>query len=529
MSQLERHNLWSGGAKTEGTGEPILIENPATGENYASCDSASVEDVEAAVQEANRVFQAGTWSRAPRQFRAEVLEAAGRLLTKALPELIDLEVRQTGRAIREMRAQVPSLVRWFHYYAALLRTEERPVFPTAGALHNWADRLPLGVVVLITPFNHPLLIAVKKLAPALAAGNSVILKPSEMTPISSIRLAALLHEAGLPAGVFSVLPGPGTITAAALAAHPLVRSVDITGGTNAGRAIGAIAGRNLARFNAELGGKAPVVVFADADLTAAINGVAFGAFVASGQTCVAATRIVVEQSAYEKVVQGLQAKAAFIAAHMGDPANPECAMGPLISAKQHTHVATLVKEALDSGLAVAAAGGSVDTLPAKSPLDGFSFQGGYFYPPTILVSPKPQELSLLQARIWREEAFGPVIVVVPFADGDEDAALRLANDSEFGLGAALWTQDLSRAFRVSQRIEAGIVWVNTHHRNDPSSPWGAATSAGGGASGVGSENGLEALHAYTMPKSTIINYARMDEVRATDDWFNDGGVAVRYG
>ncbi|CAK7270981.1 hypothetical protein SEPCBS119000_004363 [Sporothrix epigloea] len=528
---LERHNLWVGGANKEGTGEPILIENPATGENFASCDSASVEDVEAAVQDASRVFQAGTWSRAPRQTRAEVLEEAARLLTAALPELIALEVRQTGRAIREMQAQVPSLVRWFRYYAALLRTEERPVFPTAGALHNWADRLPLGVVVLITPFNHPLLIAVKKLAPALAAGNSVILKPSEMTPLSSIRLAALLQEAGLPAGVFSVLPGPGAITAAALAAHPLVRSVDITGGTNAGRALGAIAGRNLARFNAELGGKAPVVVFADADLTAAINGVAFGAFVASGQTCVAATRIVVEQSAYAKVVQGLQAKAAFIAAHMGDPANPQSAMGPLISAKQHGHVATLVQEALDSGLAVAAAGGSVDTLPATSPLDGFSLRGGgYFYPPTILVSSgEPQELSLVQARIWREEAFGPVIVVVPFADGDEDAALRLANDSEFGLGAALWTQDLSRAFRVSQRIEAGIVWVNTHHRNDPSSPWGAATSAAGGASGVGSENGVEALHAYTMPKSTIINYARMDEVRATDDWFNDGGVAVRYG
>ncbi|CAK7210424.1 hypothetical protein SBRCBS47491_000779 [Sporothrix bragantina] len=528
---LPVHNLWVGGAGKEGTGEPILIENPATGEIFASCDSASADDVDDAVRAAHTVFKAGTWSRAPRQTRAEVLEEAARLLTAALPELIALEVRQTGRAIREMQAQVPSLVRWFRYYAALLRTEERPVFPTAGQLHNWADRLPLGVVVLITPFNHPLLIAVKKLAPALAAGNSVILKPSELTPLSSIRLAALLQEAGLAAGVFSVLPGPGAITAAALAAHPLVRSVDITGGTNAGRALGAIAGRNLARFNAELGGKAPVIVFGDADLTAAINGVAFGAFVASGQTCVAATRIIVEQKVYDQVVKGLQAKAAFIAAHMGDPANPQSAMGPLVSAKQRNHVVELVKEALDSGLAVAAAGGSVDALPATSPLDGFSLTKGYFYPPTILVSPGPHEPPIQNARIWRQEAFGPVIVVVPFADGDEEAALRLANDSEFGLGAALWTQDLSRAFRVSQSIDAGIVWVNTHHRNDPSSPWGAASTsaAGGGASGVGSENGLEAYHAYTMPKSTIINYARMDEARASDDWFNDGGAAVRYG
>ena len=501
------------------------------------CDSASAADVDAAVQAAHKAFTAGTWSRAPRQTRAEVLEDAARLLTAALPQLIALEVRQTGRAVREMQAQVPSLVRWFRYYAALLRTEERPVFPTAGALHNWADRLPLGVVLLVTPFNHPLLIAVKKLAPALAAGNSVVLKPSEMTPLSSLRLAALLHEAGLPAGVFTVLPGPGAITAAALAAHPLVRSVDITGGTNAGRALGAIAGRNLARFNAELGGKAPVVVFADADLAAAVNGVAFGAFVASGQTCVAATRVVVERRVYAQVVAGLQAKAAFIAAHMGDPTNPQSAMGPLVSAKQRSHVASLVQEALDSGRAVAAAGGSVDALPATSPLDGFSLRRGYFYPPTILVSKEDadsateQDLPILGTRIWREEAFGPVIVVVPFADGNEEAALRLANDSEFGLGAALWTQDLSRAFRVSQRIDAGIVWVNTHHRNDPSSPWGAAAASGtgGGASGVGSENGLEAYHAYTMPKSTVINYARMDEAQKSDDWFNDGGAAVRYG
>ncbi|CAK7217208.1 hypothetical protein SEUCBS140593_003131 [Sporothrix eucalyptigena] len=529
-TDLEIHELWAGGTKKKGTGEPILIENPATKEIFASCDSASADDVDAAVQDAHRAFTAGTWSRAPRQTRAEVLEEAARLLTAALPQLIALEVQQTGRAIREMQAQVPSLVRWFRYYAALLRTEERPVFPTAGQLHNWADRLPLGVVVLITPFNHPLLIAVKKLAPALAAGNSVILKPSELTPISSLKLGALLAEAGLPAGVFSVLPGPGVVTAAALAAHPLVRSVDITGGTAAGRALGAIAGRNLARFNAELGGKAPVVVFGDADLEAAVNGVAFGAFVASGQTCVAATRIVVEQKVFPEVVQGLKRKAAFIAAHMGDPTNPQSAMGPLVSEKQFKHVSTLVKDALESGLAVAETGGSVYSLPAVSPLDGFSLTGGYFYPPTILVSADDATRPLLLGtRIWKEEAFGPVIVVVPFPDGDEDTALALANDSEFGLGAALWTQDLSRAFRVSQRIDAGIVWVNTHHRNDPSSPWGAATSAGGGASGVGSENGVEAMHAYTMPKSTVINYARPEEACITEDWFNDGGAAVRYG
>ncbi len=481
------------------------------------------------MQRAQAAFEAGTWSRAPRQTRADVLEEAARQLTAALPELIALEVQQTGRAVREMQAQVPSLVRWFRYYAALLRTEERPVYPTAGQLHNWADRLPLGVVVLVTPFNHPLLIAVKKLAPALAAGNSVVLKPSELTPLSSLRLAALLQAAGLPRGVFSVLPGPGAVTAAALAMHPLVRSVDITGGTRAGRALGALAGRNLARFNAELGGKAPAVVFADADVEAAVNGVAFGAFVASGQTCVAATRILVEQSVLKPVLDGLVRKATFITAHMGSPTNPASAMGPLVSAKQLGHVTTLVDEALGGGFVKAASGSdpaAVARMTGTSSLDGFDLARGYFYPPTILVGEGlAQESSLLRARIWREEAFGPVIVVVPFGDGDEDAAVALANDCEFGLGAAVWTQDLSRAFRVSERVAAGIVWVNTHHRNDPSSPWGAVTSA----SGVGSENGVEAYQAYTMAKSTVVNYAQPAAARAAEDWFNDGGAAVRYG
>ncbi|KIH93883.1 hypothetical protein SPBR_05793 [Sporothrix brasiliensis 5110] len=543
MSAPETYLLWVNGAECRGTGEPIPIECPATGEVFASCHSASEADVDAAVQAAHAAFVAGTWSRAPRHVRADVLDEAAHLLTAALPDLIALEVRQTGRVVREMQAQVPSLVRWFRYYAALLRTDERPVFPTAGQLHNWADRVPLGVVTLVTPFNHPLLIAVKKLAPALAAGNSVVLKPSEQTPLTSLALAQLLHRAGLPAGVLSVLPGPGPVVAAALAAHPLVRSIDITGGTAAGRALGAIAGHNLARFNAELGGKAPVLVFADADLPAAINGVAFGAFVASGQTCVAATRILVEQSVFDDVVAGLARKAAFIAAHIGDPANPHSSMGPLVSAHQQRHVRALVDAAVSSGRAAAAEGGG--TLPATSALDGFDLSKGYFYPPTVLVSaplatdaangenaenienrePTPR---ILGTRLWRDEAFGPVVVVVPFANGNEDEAVRLANDAAFSLGAAIWTQDLSRAFRVSERVAAGIVWVNTHHRNDPSSPWGA-TSVPGGGSGVGSENGREAYLAYTAAKSTVVNYARPHEARVAEDWFNEGAAAVRYG
>ncbi|KAL6399771.1 hypothetical protein AUP68_17178 [Ilyonectria robusta] len=517
--EMETYLLWIAGKNTAGTGEIISVEDPATGEVFSQCHTASEKDASDAIELAEKVFRSGVWSKKPRHERADVLDKAAELLTKNLPDLIALEVRQTGRAIREMKAQVPSLVRWFKYYAAVLRTEERPVLPTTGKLHNWLDRKPLGVVVQITPFNHPLLIAVKKLAPALAAGNCVLLKPSELTPLTSLLLGPILKDAGLPDGVFNVLPGLGISTGKALVSHPIVRKVDVTGGTVAGRAIGSIVGGNLARYTAELGGKAPLIVFEDAEIDAAVNGIAFGAFVASGQTCVAATRIIVQSSIFEAVISKLRSKAESIERRMGSPKNPQSAMGPLISARQLANVESLVGEALENGHAKVVSGGR--RLSGTSELDGTEFSKGYFYPPTILEF--VSSTSHLHTRIWREEAFGPVIVVVAF--DTEQQAIDLANDSEFGLGAALWTKDLSQAFRVSEEIDSGIVWVNTHHRNDPSSPWGGVT----GASGVGSENGLDAYNAYTMTKSTIINYAPNEETLANDDWFREDDKEVRYG
>ena len=418
-----------------------------------------------------------------------------------------------------MQAQVPSLVRWFRYYASILRTEERSVLPTSGKLHNWVDRVPLGVVAQITPFNHPLLIAVKKIAPALASGNSIVLKPSELTPLTSLRLGSIFAQAGLPDGVFNVVPGLGPITGKALVSHPLVRKVDVTGSTAAGRSIGSIAGGNLARYTAELGGKAPLLVFDQANIDAAVNGIAFGSFVASGQTCVAATRIIVHRSVMPALAEKLKAKCASITRRMGSPMNPDSMMGPLISEKQLFNVVGIVEEAVSSGKAEVMCGGA--RMAGESALDKFDLSSGYFFPPTVLAS--TQDNSILQTRIWKEEAFGPVIVLVGF--DTEQEALELANDTEFGLGAAVWTQDLSQAFRISEQIEAGIVWVNTHHRNDPSSPWGSASTA----SGVGSENGIEAYRAYTTMKSTIINYASTEETLQMDDWFTEGSAAVRYG
>ncbi|RYP37902.1 hypothetical protein DL767_002774 [Monosporascus sp. MG133] len=512
------HLLWLAGKEQPGHGEMIPVENPATGEIFAHCQTASHGDVETTVAQAWAAFESGYWSRAPRHQRADVLDRCAALLGDALPKLIDLEVEQTGRPIREMKAQVPSLVRWFRYYSSVLRVEERPLLPTTGQLHNFVSREPLGVVALITPFNHPLLIAVKKLAPALAAGNSVILKPSELTPLSSLLLARVLHEAGVPEGVVSVLPGYGHVTGAALVAHPLIRKVDVTGGTAAGRAIGAVVGRNLARYTAELGGKAPLIVFEKADVDLAVNGIAFGSFVASGQTCIASTRIIVENKILPQLLKKLTVKTESITRRMGSPMNPASMMGPLISQKQLNNVEGLVDDAVQRD-AVVVTGGK--RMTGKSQLDGTDFSKGYFYEPTILESFK--EDSILRTRIWREEAFGPVIVVVGF--DTEEQAINLANDTEFGLGAGIWTQDLAQAFRVSEQIQAGITWVNTHHRNDPSSPWGGATPA----SGVGSENGIDAYHAYTKVKSTIINYASTEESLAADDWFGEGSGTVRYG
>ncbi|KAI1767188.1 aldehyde dehydrogenase [Hypoxylon sp. FL1150] len=516
---VQTYSMWVAGREHPGEAEQIPVEDPATGEIFAQCHAASAADVERTIAVAHETFKSGVWSKSPRHHRADVLDQCAVLLTAALSEMIPLEVRQTGRAIREMNAQVPSLVRWFKYYASLLRVEEQPVLPTTGKLHNFLQRAPLGVVVQITPFNHPLLIAVKKLAPALAAGNSVVVKPSELTPLTTLQLGPILKQAGVPDGVFNVLPGYGATTGKALVQHPLVRKVDVTGGTASGRAIGGIVGGNLARYTAELGGKAPLVVFEKADVQLAVNGIVFGSFIASGQTCIASTRIIVDNKILGQLLVQLTAKTDSIAKRMGAPNNPESMMGPLVSAKQLDNVEALVNDAIGSGKARAVTGGG--RMKATSPLDGTDYSRGYFYPPTILVS--SEEDSILETRIWREEAFGPVIVVVGF--DTEEQAISMANNSEFGLGAGIWTQDLAQAFRVSEQIDAGITWVNTHHRNDPSSPWGGAKSS----SGVGSENGIDAYHAYTTIKSTIINYASTEESLAADDWFREGAGSVRYG
>ncbi|KAJ3732863.1 aldehyde dehydrogenase domain-containing protein [Lentinula guzmanii] len=477
---------------------------------YNSIAPISLDDVNSHIEDAQRTFNSGIWSKAPAITRSKVLSRLARMLEERVPEIAQLESLQTGRTIREMNAQLGRLPDWLDYYAALLRTRHDFIAPTQGKLLNYVQRVPLGVVAQITPFNHPLLIALKKIAPALAAGNSVIVKPSEQAPLTVLEFAKMAADAGVPSGVLSVIPGFGHTVGKAIVSHPFIRKVDVTAGTKTGRALGSIVGSNLAAYTAELGGKAPILIFNDADIDSAVNGTAFASFVASGQTCVSGTRIIVQNQIYETFMEKFISKVQSIRARMGNPLNPKSTMGSIISVSQLERIEAMVGRT--KGRIIV--GGR--RMTGVSDLDGFDFSGGSFFPPTVVT-----DISL-DDELWQEEVFGPVVVVKKFTD--ESEGITLANACKYGLGAGIWTTDLSKGHRIAAEIEAGLCWVNTHHRNDPSSPWGGMKE-----SGIGRENGLEAFEAYTQSKSTIVNVDTVEATRRADDWFAEGSEVRRYG
>jgi acyl-CoA reductase-like NAD-dependent aldehyde dehydrogenase len=489
-----RSEMLIGGAeRTARRGEWIDVLNPATAEVVAQVPAGGPEDVDLAVLAARDAFEHGPWPDMQRHERARLLNRFADTIEDHIEQLFHLETLNNGRPIRETRAQVGRLPEWFRYNAALLLADRSDVVPMNGPYLNYLERFPLGVCALLTPFNHPLMILAKSLAPALATGNTVVIKPSELTPLTTLELGRIAAKAGFPDGVINIVTGLGASAGAALAEHSEVAKVTFTGGTEVGRAIGVAAARRFAKATTELGGKTPVIVFEDSGIKRAVDGCAFGAFIAAGQTCICGSRLLVQETLYDEFVEGLSAKAETI--RIGDPADPETQLGPLISARQLERVRGYLEVAEAEGGRIAT-GGDGPKLDAP-------FNHGFFLRPTIIAD------ALNDMRCAQEEIFGPVAVVIPFSD--ERDAIAKANDIPFGLGSAVWTVDVARAHRVASRIRAGMVWINDHHRLDPASPWGGVND-----SGVGREGGWESFHDFTHLRSVFIRTAA-DDV----DWYSD--------
>lgn len=497
-----KYGLWIDGEEVASAADSHFeVSNPATGLSVAQVSEAREADVQRAVKAASDAFNDGRWSGMEARDRARILNRAAIMLRERLESMAVLETLQTGRALREYRAQLGRIPEWYEYHAALAQTAEDQMPPFGDKDHfAYVRRVPLGVCGLITPWNHPLLIASKKISVALATGNSVVVKPSELAPIAILELAQLLTEAGVPPGVVNVVPGFGIAAGQALTEHPDVVKVDFTGGTATGYAIGQSVGKSAKHYTAELGGNAAVMVFDDcSSVDVAVNGVAFAAFVASGQTCVSAKRILVQASIFDEFVSKLVAKADGL--RLLDPMDEDCHVGPVVSPAQLDAVEAQVARAVSEGAEVLAGG------KRPSP-QRCAMQTGCFFEPTVLRPSSPANYA------FQEEIFGPVITVTPF--DDEEHAVALANDSKYGLGGGIWTKNVARAHRVAKKTCAGVFWVNAHHRNAPSCPWGGFKE-----SGIGRENGIESFKEYTSTQSIVVRTA--DE---PEDWF--GNAAARY-
>ncbi|MGN6390369.1 MAG: aldehyde dehydrogenase [Burkholderiaceae bacterium] len=488
------HGLFIDGKQVPASRSDLLdVLNPATGELLAQISHASDADVDRAVQSARAAFESKEWSGMSNRTRAKLINKLADVFEANLEEMYHLETANNGRSVNETRAQVSRLPDFFRYNAGLAIARRDSVIPVDGNYLNYTMRTPVGVVGNSTPFNHPLMIMVKSLAPTLASGCTTVVKPSEYTPLTSLRLAELFVEAGLPPGVFNLVTGLGPTTGKALAEHRGISKWVLTGGTEAGRITGALAGSNFARQTLELGGKTPVLVFDDFSVDQAVNLAAFGAFIGAGQTCICGSRQIVQDKVYDEFVEKLAAKAKSI--RIGNPIDPSVQLGPVVSARQQQRVLNYIRIGLEEDRARLVAGGKVPTDPA--------LKNGFFVEPTVFAD------VTAKMRIFQEEVFGPFVSVTRFST--EEEGLALANDSPFGLAGAVRTNDITRAHRVAGKLKCGIVWINDHHRLDPASPWGGIKD-----SGIGRECGTESFDEHFETKSVMV---RLDD--APFDWYQD--------
>src|SRR6266542_596477 len=464
------------------SGKSFTTPNPATGETLAEVAEADKADVDKAVAAARRAFE-GKWGKVGPRDRGRLLYKLSQLIESRTQELATLETADNGKPIREsLYVDLPQVAENFEYFAGWATKIEGETIPVPGQMFNYTLREPVGVCGQIIPWNFPLLMAAWKLAPALTAGNTVVLKPAEQTPASALELAKLIQEAGFPEGVVNIIPGYGETAGAALASHPGIDKIAFTGSTEIGKLIAKAAAENLTKVSLELGGKAPNVIFADADLDQAINGAMMGIFFNQGQVCCAGSRLFVEEKVKDEFLARFKEKAEGV--KVGDPIDKTTLMGPQVSEEQLNRIKSYVGIAREEGATVLTGG-------EQPKLEG-AFQNGYFFQPTIFSDVDNR------MRVAQEEIFGPVSSVITFDNDDE--LIRQANETMYGLSAGIWTRDITRAHRFARAIKAGVVWINTFNMMNAASPFGGYKQ-----SGYGREMGKHALELYTQVKSVWVD------------------------
>jgi acyl-CoA reductase-like NAD-dependent aldehyde dehydrogenase len=474
----EARKLFIDGAFVDSrSGKTFETINPATEEVLALVAEAESADVDLAVGAARRAFDEGPWPRIRARDRGRLLYKLADLIEREREDLAVLESLDNGKPIAETRAvDVPSAIEVFAYYAGWADKIGGETIPQSEEFFTYTLREPHGVCGQIIPWNFPLLMAAWKLAPALACGNTCVLKPAEQTPLSALRLAALIREAGFPDGVVNVLPGFGPTAGAAIVRHPAVDKIAFTGSTEVGRLIQREAAGTLKSVSLELGGKSPNIVFADADLDAAVEGALRGIFFNQGEVCCAGSRLLVEEPAHDRFVDTLASRAAGI--RVGDPLDDRTEMGAQVSGEQFEKILSYIDEGTRSGARLVTGGQRARPK-------------GYFVQPTVFDGVRSE------MRIAREEIFGPVVATMTFRDLDE--AIKIGNDTTYGLAAAVWTRDLKKAHRAVRALRAGTVWVNTYNAFDAAVPFGGYKE-----SGIGRELGRHALDLYTQTKSVWV-------------------------